>query len=354
MCKAPQNMNVLQLPHRPEVAVGLECLVCFVFAGIVAGIAFSIPGMTFADVKVPLFVIASGFAGCLMTLLGVNFERSRLVVGAFKTRWWLTYAVRYYLGIQMMMLGDVAVHIYFGLPCACVVIMWLSLVSSASTTSLFLTDIPFLSFVPVASRDSKMKYGCTFIGLLLGAGQLVLTLLDLSLTSQWHVILIQLAVRRVLTLGFVHVVAWCNYGLLASYVLVKKQALEFVILACTINDEGSFVQEDAKARAIMGNLLIKLPILGGESMGAFKVSRVVDKLIFAEQMWSFSSPTMVSLPELLNGHIAFFRLLTDLQNLPGWMYDKKLCEEYVVNFAHGIPPDNFASPDDWHKLEGGP
>ena len=127
--------------------------------------------------------------------------------------------------------------------------------------------------------------------------------------------LITLAAHRATTLLLTHFVSLRSYGCNnASYALNTKQSLEYVILSHVMQDnDGKFSDIDSNLNnvVICGNLLFKIPFAGGESMFAGKNSmkRSIEKLVFAEQIFSYGSPTMVILPEMAFVHLAFSKTI---------------------------------------------
>ena len=157
--------------------------------------------------------------------------------------------------------------------------------------------------------------------------------------------LITLGAHRVTALLLTHFVSLRSYGCgNGSYALNSKQSLEYVILSYVMQDnDGVFSDIDSNLTnvVICGNLLLKIPFAGGESMfaGQSSLKRIADKLAFAEQILAYGSPTMVILPEMAFGHLAFFRTMVEIDDtLLLWMQDRNKCKQYIFDFVNGTLP----------------
>lgn len=250
---------------------------------------------------VPLVALALGAAGAL-----VGGPSS---VGSLRTP---GYPATYAAVIAVMMALDLALRAWLGGELWLVPCNWAVLIGSASAVNLATTSLPWLSaarYVDGRTIGHLHPVGWLII-IALQVGQAWISVLGATL----GVALLQLALRRLAIVPLVHAIARRRYGSAHAARLRACTTLEYLALRTVADVEGRVEEPDPLERCVVGTLLLKLPIFGGESMRAGRASlaRVGDKLVFVEQMLAFSSPTMVVSPAIALGHSAFMHALLGL------------------------------------------
>lgn len=250
---------------------------------------------------VPLVALALGAAGAL-----VGGPSS---VGSLRTP---GYPATYAAVIAVMMGLDLALRAWLGGELWLVPCNWAVLIGSASAVNLATTSLPWLSaarYVDGRNIGNLHPVGWVII-VALQIGQAWISVLGATL----GVALLQLALRRLAIVPLVHAIARRRYGPAHAARLRACTTLEYLALRTVADVEGRVEEPDPLERCVIGTLLLKLPIFGGESMRAGRASlaRVGDKLVFVEQMLAFSSPTMVVAPAIALGHSAFMHALLGL------------------------------------------
>ena len=356
---------------RGLYAVCLECFVCVILACIVILLwrfGNSNDTVSVNDLLFPLCVIGSGFIGSLFSYLCVKKERRKLATSIILTKWFCcSYLIQYYLSIICIMTIDIFIRLYFDnfneiniyKHVFIVIANWCGLIGSASTISLFILDIPYFSLRKFADKDASQKCVCTLIGL--SIQMLQISLLLNGAFNDYRVIIAQIICHRILAIFTTNLFSIFRYNGCrnASDALRNNVSLEYVILSCAINNDGIFLENNLKIRVLLGNILLKIPFISGESMcaGVVSLTRIMDKLLFMEQIFAFGSPTMIVLPELANGHIAFFRYMVKLDERKWddtdnqWIKDSSKCKEYLYQFLQGqcsFSTDTSSSDNDGH------
>jgi hypothetical protein len=250
---------------------------------------------------VPLVALGLGAAGAL--------AGGSSCVGSLRTP---GYPATYVAVITLMLALDLALRAWLGGALWLVPCNWAVLIGSASAVNLAVTHLPWLSaarYVDGRSIGSLHPVGWVIV-IALQVAQAWISVLGATL----GIALLQLALRRLAILPLVHAIARRRYGPDHAARLRAGTTLEYLALRSVADVDGRVEEPDLLERSVVGTVLLKLPIFGGESMTAGRASlaRVGDKLVFVEQMLAFSSPTMVVAPAIALGHAAFMYALLGL------------------------------------------
>ncbi len=295
-------MNETRLRNRVSTgkrALIAECLtISLAFAIIVGVFLLSPTEMGTIILGVHLLALAAGTLGAFA---GGNHHTG--LVKDFR------YAFLYGGPIAVMISADMLVRFVLGGDIPLVLANWAALIGSASALNLFLTKIPFLNMRRWMSESDLSGFHpfAMFMAILIQVAQLWITVFG----AAWTVVAIQLLVRRLLILPITHLIARLNYGTQAAHRLRHRITLEYATHRRIANRYGKVIEPDPYEQCAAGNLLLKLPIIGGEAMtaGRHSLVRVVDKLIFLEQMLAFASPTVIVHRRVALGHLAFLQTL---------------------------------------------
>ena len=251
------------------------------------------------------------------------------------------YVLRFYLAIGILVGLDLIVRALLGGDLWMVFPNWAVLMGSASATNLLLTKLPVLSVASYIDDDEIAAFHpfAMFIAILLQVAQGGISLLG----AGWFVVLVQIVVRRVAILPITHLLSHRSYGSAGAQRLRDNESIEYVATRAVADSEGRLVEPDPQAQAVVGTMLIKLPMFAGESMSAGRKSltRLVDKLVFLEQMLAFSSPTMVVSRTCAIAHIAFLQTVTSFDGEPS------LRNPSLANRELNVAKVSAAIRDDW-------
>jgi hypothetical protein len=277
---------------------------------------------------VPLLALAAGVLG---TLCGGSH------VTGFIRNW--RYVAIYSLTIAAMIAADMGVRALLGGDIPMVLANWAVLIGSASTVNALVSKIPGLNLRRWFSETDVSGFHpvAMVIALVLQVAQLWISVLG----AAWTVVLVQLLVRRVLILPITHLIARANYGNAAPDLLRSNATLEYVSHRVVADAEGQVQEPNRVDQCVVGNVLLKLPIFGGEPMNAGRKSlvRVFDKIVFLEQMLAFSSPTLVVGRTLALGHIAFLQTVVSFDGDPSELNpelrNRLACKRRMNDFVNG-------------------
>ena len=248
------------------------------------------------------------------------------------------YVARFLVTVAIMIACDLAVRSWLGGDLALVFSNWAILIGSASGVNLLLTR----RLAPVRALIEGQSMG-TFhpmalvIATLLQVGQAWLSVLGAGLV----VVAVQLLVRRIVVLPVTHAIALGMYGRGAANELRRCRTIEYVAHRSVADDTGGLVESDVQEQCAVGDVLLKLPIYGGEPMtaGIQSVFRVLDKLVMLEQMLAFSSPTLVVGRPLALGHVQFLQIFVNRGTRPPeqnpLLNDHEACRRWTAEFFSG-------------------
>jgi hypothetical protein len=257
------------------------------------------------DLLIPLLALGLGLAGA--------WTAGDEAAGYIRHR---GYVVTYAVTILVMMGIDLAVRAWLGGELARVPGNWAVLIGSASAVNLLVTRLPRLTARHWIDESNIRKFHpvAWVIVIVFQLGQAWISVLGAPL----GVALVQLLARRLAIVPITHVIARRNYGADAAQLLTGNHTLEYLAVRAVASAEGRVVEPERLEQTVVGMLLLKLPIFAGEPMNAGRKSltRVVDKLVFVEQMLAFSSPTMVVNHATAIGHVAFIHTMLSVHGDP--------------------------------------
>lgn len=313
-----------------RAALGADLVTISSLAGVVA-LTYLVAGGTgdpWIDLYVPLIALALGAAGAAYG--------STDGVGSIRDP---RYVAIYVAAIGAMMAVDFGVRAALGGDLPIVLANWATLIGSASAVNLLVTRVGLLSARRwIADSDiSAFRPMVWILIILFQVAQAWISVLGASI----GVVVVQLLGRRLAVLGVTHLVSRRSYGADGARMLAADETFEYVAICAVADAKGQVVEPDPTEQSVVGMLLLKLPIFAGESMAAGRKSltRVVDKLLFVEQMLAFSSPTMVVHRACATGHTAFIRVMLSVDGDPAAknprLADPRHCKRMVLEALRG-------------------
>lgn len=220
----------------------------------------------------------------------------------------LPYWFHYYFIIGILMGGDMIVRYCAGGSVVMCITSYAALIGSASSVHILCHPIKTEDVL----KNISIFGGPAWVAIILMQGyQMYVTFV--GSTRSWLSILLQIIVRRVLMCFIVHFVCLSAYHTdeRSKKLFYNLHTLEYMLIWGIAERDGTIRESNILEQTVVGSVLLKLPFFGGEYMlgGQRTLTRVVDKLVFTEQIIAFSSPTFVTDRYVSTGHTAFIRFV---------------------------------------------